>query len=94
MRNSEITTRVANNDVHVTKSSFTLSSAARNHLRAVGERFQVSRFSSSYIINKISEGIDDLSLRQLKIISCTCPLLLLHRILDLIQKASFPYQEH
>jgi len=66
MRNSEITTRVANNDVHVTKSSFALSSAARNHLRAVDERFQVSRFSSSYVINKFSEGIDDLSFRQLK----------------------------
>ncbi len=66
MRDSEITTRVANNDVHVTKASFALSSAAGNHLRAVDERFQVSRFSSSYVINKISEGIDDLSLWELK----------------------------
>jgi len=68
MRNSEITTRVANNDVHVTEASFALSSAARNHLHAVtvDERFQSSRFSSSYFINKISEGIDELSLRQLK----------------------------
>ena len=40
MRNSEITTRVANNDVHVTKASFALSSAAGNHLRAVDERFK------------------------------------------------------
>jgi len=47
MRNSEITTRVANNDIHVTEASFAFSSAAWNHLRAYDERFKSSRFSSS-----------------------------------------------
>jgi len=56
--------------------------------KAAGSRRPIS------VTNKISEGINDLSLRQLKYLANVLYFAFTVSYIELIQHVSFPYQEH